>query len=39
MRYDQLMQFGWKRMIPLSLLWIVLATIGIGFQRFGAPWS
>ncbi len=39
MRYDQLMQFGWKRLIPLTLLWIALSTIGIGVQRFGLPWG
>ncbi|MFQ5554870.1 MAG: NADH-quinone oxidoreductase subunit NuoH [Acidimicrobiia bacterium] len=39
MRYDQLMQFGWKRLIPLTLLWIALSTVAIGFRRFGAPWS
>jgi len=39
MRYDQLMAFGWKRMIPLSLIWIVLSTLAIGVRRFGLPWS
>lgn len=39
MRYDQLMAFGWKRLIPLTLLWIVLSTVAIGFRRFGAPWG
>ena len=39
MRYDQLMTFGWKRLIPLSLLWIVLSTVAIGVRRFGMPWS
>jgi NADH-quinone oxidoreductase subunit H len=28
MRYDQFMAFGWKRLIPFSLLWIIaVATI------------
>ena len=28
LRYDQFMHFGWKRLIPLSLLWIIaVATI------------
>jgi NADH-quinone oxidoreductase subunit H len=39
MRYDQLMTFGWKRLIPLSLLWIVLSTVAIGIRRLGVPWS
>ncbi len=39
MRYDQLMAFGWKRLIPASLLWLVLATLATAVRRFGAPWS
>ena len=39
MRYDQLMSFGWKRLIPLTLLWIVCSTVGIGLSRFGLPWG
>ncbi len=39
MRYDQLMTFGWKRLIPLSLAWIVFSTLSIGYQRFGWPGS
>jgi NADH:ubiquinone oxidoreductase subunit H len=23
-RYDQLMDFGWKRLIPIAALWVVL---------------
>jgi NADH-quinone oxidoreductase subunit H len=38
-RYDQLMQLGWKRLIPGALLWLVLSTAVIGFRQFGAPWS
>jgi NADH-quinone oxidoreductase subunit H len=26
LRYDQFMHFGWKRLMPLSLLWIVLVA-------------
>jgi NADH-quinone oxidoreductase subunit H len=39
LRYDQLMQLGWKRLIPGALLWLVLSTVVIGFRQFGAPWS
>lgn len=39
MRYDQLMSFGWKRLIPVSLAWIALATLAIGVRRFGLPWA
>jgi len=38
MRYDQLMGFGWKRLIPVSLAWIILAMIAVGIRRFGLPW-
>lgn len=38
-RYDQLMQLGWKRLIPGALLWLVLSTVVIGFRQFGPPWS
>ncbi len=39
MRYDKLMEFGWKRLIPLSLLWLVLVTLATSVRRFGLPWS
>ncbi|NND03099.1 MAG: NADH-quinone oxidoreductase subunit NuoH [Acidimicrobiia bacterium] len=39
MRYDQLMSFGWKRLIPVSLLWIALSTVAIGVRRMGLPWT
>jgi len=39
MRYDQLMGFGWKRLIPVSLAWIILAMIAVGIRRFGLPWA
>jgi NADH-quinone oxidoreductase subunit H len=35
LRYDQLMDLGWKRMIPLSLMWLlILAANRIGDNRF-----
>ncbi len=39
MRYDQLMTFGWKRLIPLSLAWLMLMTVGVGVARFGLPFG
>jgi NADH-quinone oxidoreductase subunit H len=38
-RYDQLMQLGWKRLIPGAVLWLILSTVVIGFRQFGAPWG
>jgi NADH-quinone oxidoreductase subunit H len=39
MRYDQLMAFGWKRLIPVSLVWIMLSMVAMGIRRFGLPWA
>ncbi len=39
LRYDQLMRFGWKRLIPASLAWLVIFTLVTSFRSFGAPWS
>jgi NADH-quinone oxidoreductase subunit H len=37
-RYDQLMRFGWKVLIPASLVWIlVIATIRVWRQHGGSP--
>ncbi len=38
MRYDQLMALGWKKMIPVSLAWIILVAIALGVREFGFPW-
>jgi len=37
LRYDQLMTLGWKRLIPASMLWLVISTVVIGFRQFGLP--
>tara|TARA_Y100001960_G_scaffold253873_1_gene271486 strand:+ start:356 stop:1453 length:1098 start_codon:yes stop_codon:yes gene_type:complete len=39
LRYDQLMELGWKRMIPISLIWLLLSSIVLGIREFGLPWS
>ena len=39
-RYDQLMDLGWKRFIPLSLLWLLfIGAIRIGRHRLDRKWS
>jgi NADH-quinone oxidoreductase subunit H len=39
LRYDQLMQLGWKRLIPAALGWLVISAAVISFRQFGSPWS
>ncbi len=39
LRYDQLMAFGWKRLIPVSLAWIILVALALGVREFGMPWT
>ena len=39
LRYDQLMQLGWRRLIPAALGWLVISTVATSFRIFGPPWS
>lgn len=39
LRYDQLMEFGWKRLIPGSLIWLVASSLALAVRQFGLPWS
>lgn len=34
LRYDQFMKFGWQRLIPFALAWIVAVAVLQGLQRF-----
>ncbi|HEX9030368.1 MAG TPA: NADH-quinone oxidoreductase subunit NuoH [Streptosporangiaceae bacterium] len=37
-RYDQLMAFGWKRLIPAALIWtLLIATIRVERRQGGSP--
>jgi len=39
LRYDQLMKFGWKVLIPVSLVWILIVAALRVLQQEGAPRS
>ncbi len=35
-RYDQIMRLGWKVLIPVTLVWVVVVSLGVEFKI--APW-
>lgn len=35
-RYDQIMRLGWKVLIPVTLIWVVLVALAVEFKL--APW-
>lgn len=35
-RYDQIMRLGWKILIPVTIVWIVLEGVAVGFHL--SPW-
>ena len=35
LRYDQFMRFGWKRLIPIALVWVMLVSVVRATQQFG----
>ncbi len=39
LRYDQLMNLGWKRLIPVSLAWLVVSMVALGYRSWGLPWA
>ncbi|MCY3538455.1 MAG: NADH-quinone oxidoreductase subunit NuoH [Acidimicrobiia bacterium] len=39
LRYDQLMNLGWKRLIPASLGWLFLIGGALAVRQFGLPWG
>jgi len=39
LRYDQLMDLGWKRLIPAALIWLLLFALVSAVREFGVPWS
>ncbi len=39
LRYDQLMELGWKRLIPGTLIWMIFVAVAQAFDEFGAPWA
>ena len=38
-RYDQLMHFGWKVLVPLAAVWILVTAAARGAARAVTPWT
>lgn len=39
LRYDQLMELGWKRLIPGTLVWMIVLAGALAVDEFGMPWA
>ena len=39
LRYDQLMDLGWKRLIPGTLIWMIVLAGALAVDEFGMPWA
>ena len=39
LRYDQLMDLGWKRLIPATLIWMIVLAGALAVDEFGMPWA
>ena len=39
LRYDQLMELGWKRLIPGTLIWMTVLAGALAVDEFGLPWA
>ena len=39
LRYDQLMDLGWKGLIPATLIWMIVLAGALAVGEFGVPWA